>query len=225
MLKVNLSTNAPPPRTFKAFGGLCACVIAGLAVAGAGQRALAAVQFQTGNIQYTNVNIGAEAHDFLVVGEVDHVGVAVYFRGYGAGSAFDPVELHGQHGVAFVEAYNPADQLFRLTVSAQPGYAFANIDWKLDAMPPFDGAVTFAALDAADAPIPIVDGVDTFAFLHNGQNPFHVHADPGTPISTLVITSTVPILDLKQVSVDLVPAPGALTLLGAGTLLAFRRRR
>jgi MYXO-CTERM domain-containing protein len=202
------------------------CLAAGLACSVGISTASAAVQFQTGNIQYTNVNFASEAHGFTVTGEVDHLGVFVDFNGYGAGPGFSPVELHAQHGVAFVEAFNPADQLFRLTMRAQAGYAFSNIDWKLDAFPPDDGFVTFAALDSADNPIAVVGGLDTFAISHNGENPFHVHADVGTPIYTLVITSTVPLHNMKQVSVEVVPTPGAASLLGvAGVALARRRRR
>lgn len=208
-------------------------VIAGLALGSSA--ALGGVQFQTGNIQYTNVNFAADAHGYTIVGEVDHTGISVYFNGYGSPSVSSrstpdqPIMLHGQHGVAFVEPYNPADQLYRITITAQTGYAFQNMDWKLDAVPPDDGWVTFTALDAIGNAIALTSGTDTFFFDHNGQNPFQGHAesDFGSYISTLVITSTVPIMDLKQVSVDIVqiPAPSAAAVLAVGMIATARRRR
>lgn len=199
-------------------GAAAICAAAGVAL-GSG------VQYQAGNIQYTNVNIASDAHAFTIFGEVDATGIWVAFNGYGPGPGFTPVELHGQHGVAFVEAFNPAESLFRITVTAQPGWAFRNMDWKLDALPPNDGTVAFTAFDTTGTPIPPV-GTDSFFFGHNGQNPFHLHADADSPVAMLVIDSTVPIMDLKQVSVDLVqiPGPGAFVLAAAG-LCSLRRRR
>lgn len=210
---------------------LSIAAIAGLAL-GSGA-ALGGVQFQTGNIQYTNINFAADSHGYTIVGEVDHTGISVYFNGFGSPSpdfvANQPIMLHGQHGVAFVEPFNPADLLYRITITAQTGYAFRNMDWKLDAVPPNDGWVTFTALDAMSNPIALSAGTDTFAFNHNGQNPFNGHAesDFGSYISTLVITSTVPIMDIKQVSVDIVPipAPSAAAGLLLGLIATARRRR
>lgn len=182
----------------------------------------AGVVFQTGNIQYTNVNIAADIHAFTVVGEVDHLGVYVFFEGFGAAPTRPPVELHGQHGVAFIEAQHPAEELFMLTLQADVGYAFANVDWKLDAVPPNDGFVSFSAFDAGGN---LIGSSADFAFSHNGQNPFHLHADANTPVFKLVMTSTVPILDLKQVSVNLVPSPGTMGGLALSLLVATRRRR
>ena len=139
-------------------------------------------------------------------------------------TASPPITLHGQHGVAFVEAFNPVDQVYRLTIRAEVGYAFSDIDWKLDAVPPLDGLVTFTAYDVCKAIISLNSGTDTFFFDHNGQNPFHAHADAATPIAMLVIDSTVPILDIKQVSVNLVPGPSALAA-GGMLAVAFGRRR
>lgn len=201
-----------------ASGVLGLCLSAGAAIAG--------VEFQTGNIQYTNVNIAADATALTIVGEVDHTGVAVYFNGFLAGPTYSPAMLHGQHGVAFVEAASSGDDLYRMTVTAQTGWAFANMDWKLDAKPPINGSVTFAAFDADGNQIALSTGTDTFAFNHDGQNPFHAHATT-SPISMLMITSTVPIMDLKQLSVDLVqiPAPTAAAVWGLGMLGLARRRR
>ena len=78
----------------------------------------AAVEFQTGNIQYTNVNIVADQDAFTITAHIDALPVHVYFDGYGAGPAYPATMLHGQHGVAFVEAFNPLDDLFRLTLTA-----------------------------------------------------------------------------------------------------------
>ncbi|MCE7974865.1 MAG: hypothetical protein DYG92_11190 [Leptolyngbya sp. PLA1] len=198
---------------------LAASVGSLVGVAGAG----AGVVYQTGNIQYTNVNIAAATDAFTIQGEVDSTGVFVYFDGFDASGT--AIELHGQHGVAFVEPRHATDSLFRVTITAQTGWAFANVDWKNDALPPNDGLLTFSALDFQGNTIPLSSGTDTFAFSHNGQNPFHAHADAATPIWRLIIDSTVPMMDLKQVSVDLVqiPAPGALALAGLGVLTLCRR--
>lgn len=208
----------------KTLSGLAVLLGVGLACGAAN----ADVQFQTGNIQYSNVNIAADIHAITVAGEVDHTGVNVYFEGFGTGPGFSPVELHGQHGVAFIEVMHPdVDQLFKLTVTAQAGWAFANMDWKLDAMPPNDGNLTFFALDAGGNVLALSSGTNSFAFDHNGQNPFHVHTSGGSTISTLEIYSTVAIADLKQISVDLVPipTPGTPGLLAFGAFMASRRRR
>ncbi len=209
--------------TFKAHRAAAAAFLLALAPASA---AMAGIVFQTGNIQWTNVNIAAEQSAMTIEGEVDHLGVAVYFNGYGATPLSAPVMLHGQHGVAFVEAFSPTDFIYRLTIRAQAGYAFSDMDWKLDAVPPFNGLVTFTAYDALNAVIPLNSGSSTFAFDHNGENPFHAHADASTPIAMLVIDSTVPIQNLKQLSVNLVPGPSALAAGGLFALaLGHRRRR
>lgn len=196
--------------------GLCA--VAGVVHAG--------VEFQTGNIQYTNVNIAAETTAMTIHGEVDQTGIMVYFGGFLAGPTYTPALLHGQHGVAFVEASSHTDDLYRMTITAQSGWAFANMDWKLNAKPPVNGSVTFTAFDWNGNVIALSAGTDTFLFDHNGENAFHAHATT-SPISMLMITSTVPILNLKQVSVNLVqiPAPAAAAVCGLGMLGLARRRR
>lgn len=197
--------------------------------------ASAAVVYNTGNHQYTNVNIDSDQHGFTILGEVDHTGIHVAFDGFGP-SPFPAVELHGQHGVAFLEAYNPADLMHRITITAPPGYGFTAVDWKLDAMPPEDGLIQFTSLDAMGAVIPLASGTDTFVFQHDGENPFNAdaHTDAGTFISVLQITSiatsgpspvVVPIHTLKQVSLNLVPIPEPVSVSLVGLLLLLPRKR
>jgi hypothetical protein len=99
------------------------------------------------------------------------------------------------------------------------------MDWKLDGMPPSDGSGTFDALDSLGVSIPLGSQA-TFPLDHNGQNPFSLTTTNGPYVHKLIITSTVPMNDLKQLSVDLVPLPNALAMGTCGLVLtAWRLRR
>lgn len=210
-------------------------VAAAATVLGMAAAASAGVVYDTRNIQYTNVNVAADQHAYTVIGEVGHTGVMVAFDGYGP-DPFMACELHGQHGVAFVEAFNPTDIMHRMTMTAQAPWGFTAADWKLDAAPPFDGLIKFTAYDSSGNVLPVSSGSDTFPFGHNGQNPFNVTvvADGGSIISKLEMTSIptggpssviAPILDLKEVSVNVALVPEPATVLTTVGLLALGVRR
>lgn len=190
--------------------------------------ASADVVFQTGNFQLTNVNFDStDPTAMTITGNVGNTGHFVFFNGFGASPTYTPVLLHASHGAASISQGNINDHIFQLTLTAETGFAFSAMDWKLDAHPPSDGQVTFTAYDSQGNVI-ADGGVNTFFFDHNGQNPFHAHTTGGSMISMLVITSTVPILDIKQVSVDVVPIPAPTAAAAAGLacgLLASRHRR
>jgi len=182
--------------------------------------------FNTGNNQYTNVNIQADQSAMTILANVDSdANNVITFRGADAGPSFVPIVLHGQHGVAFVEAFNPVDTIYRFTIRADSNHYITAADWKLDAAPPVDGTVSFLAYDSGGNLIPPVGGLNTFAISHNGQNPYGFTTTNGSLVRTLVIESTVPMLDIKQVSVNTaVPEPGSVALLGLGGCLLVARR-
>lgn len=187
----------------------------------------AGLVFSTQNHQYTNVNINAETTALAIQGEVGNTGIQVTFNGYGVGPGFTPLSIHGQHGVAFIEPASTPPDMYRLTITAQSGWGFSAMDWKLDAGA--NGNVTFTGLDSNNNSIPLTSGTNTFAFSATGANPFNVVADGGSLISTLVVESTVPITHIQQVSVNItaVPEPSSVVTFGILAIAAYfpiRRR-
>lgn len=203
----------------------------------------AGVIFTSGNQQFTNVKITGDVNALTVVGTVDNSSppVNVSFEGFNSSdtqTSATQILLHGSNGVAFVEPENPSDLMLSMTITAQPGASFTAMNFALDAEPPNDGTLVFTALDAANNPIALSSGTNTFVFKHNGQNNFTLTTDAGSLIHSLLIESvptgspavTAPIADLKQVSVTVeLPEPGSVVLLGGGAVLGsvylVRRRK
>ena len=113
-------------------------IIIGATILIAMQEADATVIFQTGNQQYTNVNIAADANALFVVGDIGNTGLQMTFENMIGPDGTTQVTMHGQHGMAFVESY--LDSLpsathtgfSSLTLMAQAGYGFTAGDFALD---------------------------------------------------------------------------------------------
>lgn len=175
------------------------------------------------NQQYNNVHFDSATSGLAVIGEVQSYDAPVQFEGFGPGPTFAPLMLHAGNGVAFVEPADPAASMHRITITAIDSWLFNAVDLKLDAKRPLSGLVTFRAYDATGALIPSAFGLDTLPISPNGQNPYHLFTSDGSSIRTLEITSTVPLADIKQVS--MIPGPGSAALLACAGLVATRRRR
>jgi len=132
-----------------------------------------------------------------------------------------PLEMHGQHGVAFIESHadsstNNHTGFSALTLTPQAGYAFIAGDFALDQLDSLTtptGKVTFTTIDC---------GSWTLDIAQHGQNQYNFITD-GTLITSLTISvpTTDLRVDLKQLSLDVaqVPLPGTLSLFAAGLAL------
>lgn len=210
---------------YTAFGGVM--LIAATAPASAH------VNFFTGNQQYTNVNIAADASAASLMGEIDQTNLFVTFSTMIGPDGSTPVLMHGQHGVAFIEsAYDavntPHTGFTSLTMSAPDNYGFNAGDFKLDTLNlTGTGTVTFTStnqfgqVETTSMPIDL-----------NGQNGYNFTTSDGQLVTSLVfsVPTTTPLQDLKQVSVgvELIPEPASMLLLASSVLslgLAHRARR
>jgi len=223
-----------PPRPGIAqaiFGG---AVLALLAI----QPASASTFIQTGNQQYTNVNIAADVDALSVVGDIGNTGITMTFENMIGPDGSTQVAMHGQHGVAFVESFADSQSstthtgFSSITLRPQAGYGFTAGDFALDQLDSLTsptGVVTLTALDQFGNSY----SNNTLGISQSGENHYNFFTQNGELVTLLTITvATTDLLqDIKQVSVDVsaVPLPAALPLFATGLgvmgLLARRRKR
>ncbi len=70
----------------------------------------ATIVFHSGNHQYTNVNIAADADALSLVGDIGNTGIQMTFNNMIGPDGSTQVSMHGQHGVAFVESTHDSQQ-------------------------------------------------------------------------------------------------------------------
>src|SRR5581483_9931152 len=115
---------------------LAICAVSALLVATG--PASATIIFGTGNQQYTNVNIAADINAAAVTGAIGNTGISMTFNTMIGPDGSTPVQMHGQHGVAFVQraadaAPGATDTGFSsISLTPQSGYGFTAGDFKLD---------------------------------------------------------------------------------------------
>ena len=202
-------------------------------VAAAAPPALATIVFQTGNQQYTNVNIAADTNAMAIIGDIGNTGVQMTFNTMIGPDGTTLVEMHGQNGVAYVESY--ADSLTNnhtgfssITLTPEAGYGFTAGDFKLDQLNSLAtplGTVTFIGEDHGVPEAPVTMSID-----QNGQNPYNFYTLNGELVTSLTITvpTTDLLVDIKQVSVGVaeIPEPSSLAVFAGGLgLLPLAARR
>lgn len=209
--------------------------LASLALFGAIQAAHASIDFSTGNQQYTNVNIVADANATTLTGDIGNTGITMSFENMIGPDGTTQVMMHGQNGVAFVESY--LDSLpgathtgfSSITLRPQDGYGFTAGDFALDELNGQDnGTVTLLGIDQFGH-----STSETFALGVNGQNPYQFTTGDGEMVTALIFTVATNNLlqDLKQLSVEVapipaVPEPATYGMIGMGlTGMGLWRRR
>ncbi len=210
----------------------------------------ASVTFYEGHQQVGHaINMDAAAGVAVLTGHVQTQSIGVEFKNAtNAGGAIDPAAnptnggLHASNGVSKLEACNPcappsayADAPFRsIEMWVEPGWGFTDMDW---ALTPWDPAaldhdattleVTFTAFDQFGTAFS-----HAFSFLdENGKDKWHFHTTDGQVVTKLVISSTVDIHHLEQMTAQggpiPAPEPGTLSLaalaLVASASIARRR--
>ena len=204
-------------------------------VAAAAPPALATIVFQTGNQQYTNVNIAADTNAMTIIGDIGNTGVQMTFNTMIGPDGTAQVEMHGQNGVAYVESY--ADSLTStnnhtgfssITLTPEAGYGFTAGDFKLDQLNSLaapSGTVTFAGEDHGVPEAPVA-----MSIAQTGQNPYNFYTLNGELVTSLTITvpTTDLLVDIAQVSVGVaeIPEPSSLAVFAGGLgLLALAAHR
>ena len=200
--------------------------------------ASATIIFQTGNQQYTNVNIAADVDAPSVVGDIGNTGVQMAFNTMIGPDGVTQVTMHGQHGVAFVQSFDDSQPRVSDTgfssihLTPQTGFGFTAGDFSLDQLNSLSspgGIVTFIGTDQFGN-----QTETSLSISQNGQNQYNFLTQGGELVTDILIS--VPTTDLlesiRQVSVEVapisVPEPSSLLILttAAGLLgLGARRRR
>lgn len=202
-------------------------ILAFISIAPAG----ATIIWSTGNVQYTNVNIAADIDALSIVGAIGNTGMTMTFENMIGPDGTTQVDMHGQHGVAFIESTydsqnTPHTGFFALDLIAQVGTAWTAGDFALDLLNSSDSTVTLTGIDQFG-----VSFSSIFTIASNGQNQYNFLAQDGEKVTSIHIQAAdklQPLQDLKQLSLNAVPAPEPITLslLGMGLAgLGFSRRR
>lgn len=167
------------------------------------------VIFQTGNQQFTNVNIAADTDALSIIGDIGNTGLQMTFDTMIGPDGTTQVTMHGQHGVAFVQSFadsqpGATDTGFAsITLTAQAGYGFTGGDFELDQLnqlPSPTGILSLQGIDQFSG----VSTNNTLGISENGQNPYNFYTTGREVATSIVITvATSDLLeDIKQVSLN-----------------------
>lgn len=195
---------------------------------GAAVNAQATIIFSTGNQQYNNVNFAAAVTAPTVTGQANINGVDydVLFSNMIGPDGSTQVDIHAQHGVAFLQSAHdattdPHTGFVSLIMTPQAGFAFTAGDFKLDYLSnQLPGTVTFQGIDQLGNLT-----TSTFNITAAGQDPYQFTTADGELVTS--IKFSVPqsqqnkLEDIKQVSVNMAPIPEPTTALFGLALVGF----